>query len=153
VISWPTTEEQEALCHELIRVRNGQVLGPAAHFIVWVVDNTPVWVVAIDNWVGKTCQLSQANVGTRLLPREFARHVFYYVFDVLKMERVFALVDSENRTAIRVNRFVGFEEDFRWPGLGEKGDLIVFGLSRETCRFIGVQKWEKVGRQRRITLN
>lgn len=137
MISWPTNEVQERACRELVQLRCGAAPGPDAHYLVWVQDNQIEWVVAIDGWVGKTCQLTQANRRTRPFPRQLVKLVFHYVFNVLKREYVFALVDEDNEAALRINKFLGFIEERRWAGMATSGkDLLLLGMPKARCRFL-----------------
>jgi RimJ/RimL family protein N-acetyltransferase len=81
--------------------------------------------------------MSQANTGIRPIPRKFAREVFRYAFDVLHRKMVFAVVSEGNEQALRVNRFLGFQEDRRWPGMAlHDHDLLLLTMTREQCRFL-----------------
>lgn len=136
MISWPTTNEQTVICRELIRERCGAAPHADAHYLVWLRDNVPEWVVAIDGWVGQTCQLTMASTKTRPVPRELARTVFHYVFNVLKRKRVFALVDEDNQAALRIDHWLGFREEARWPELATSGKaLLLLSATPESVRF------------------
>jgi hypothetical protein len=140
VISWPTNETQLKVCRELFRVRCGAALPPDAHYIVWLTDGQPTWIVGYYDWVGHTCQLSQANTGIRPIPRTFAREVFNYAFNVLKRKMVFAVVSAGNEQALRVNKFLGFHEVLRWPEMAKHDhDLLLLTMTREQCRFLEKQ--------------
>lgn len=137
MISWPTNEAQLQACRELFAKRCGAALPYDAHYLVWVVDNQPTWVVGYYDWVGHTCQMSQANTGTRPIPRTFAREAFRYAFDVLKRKMVFAVVSEGNGQAMRVNKFLGFVGDRRWPEMAKNDhDLVLLTMTRDQCRFL-----------------
>ena len=137
MVSWPKNEHQLNLCRALFQLRCGASLPQDAHYLAWVVDNQPVWVVGFYDWVGHTCQLSQCNSGPRMIPRALARAVFTYAFDVLKRKMVFAVVSEGNGAAMRVNRFLGFQEAFRWPEMAAHDhDLVVLTMTREQCKFL-----------------
>lgn len=137
MISWPTNEYQLQACRELFQLRCGASLPPDAHYLTWVVDNQPTWVVGYYDWVGHTCQLSQCNSGPRPVPRSFAKAVFQYAFDIMKRKMVFAVVSDGNEQAMRVNRFLGFKEVMRWPEMAKYDhDLVLLTMTRDQCRFL-----------------
>lgn len=137
MISWPTNAAQKEACRELFRLRCGAAPAEDAHYLVWLKDGQPEWFVAFDHWVGHTCQISQAATHTRPFPRQLVKAVFQYAFDVLHRKMIFAVVDEENEPAMRMDRFLGFREEKRWPGMATSGgDLVLLSITREQCRFL-----------------
>lgn len=137
MISWPVNAGQYRACRDLIAQRCGASPANDAHYLVWLQDNEPRYVVGFDNFAGKTVQLLQATSHTGPIPRQFARAVFKYAFDILQKRIVFGVVDSTNERAIKINQFSGFVEEKRWPGMAKSdGDLILMSLTREQCRWL-----------------
>lgn len=103
----------------------------SAHFLSWLREGTPTWVVAFDNWMGYTCQLSMAATQC-YVPKAFRRAVFNYAFNVLKRKRVYALVEAGNEAALRLDKWLGFREFHRAPGCTLDGkDIIMLELTAE----------------------
>lgn len=136
MIGWPTTEHQEEWAREFLKSK-GVYTHPGAHYLFWLSHGVPVWVVAYDNWNGRTCQLHVASSQPRLPPRTFIKIVFRYAFVSLRMKMLFALVDSKNNSAIRLDTWLGFKETVRYTEVGETlGDLVVLNMTPEECRWL-----------------
>ena len=136
MISWPTTPEQIRICRELIIARCGGTPGDDAHYLVWMQDLQIEWIVVIDGWIGRTCLMGMASTHPRMVPRQLAKATWRYVFDILKRKRVLAFVDESNSTALRIDKWLGFKEERRWPGMGNDGsDLLLLGAGADDLRF------------------
>jgi len=92
--------------------------------------------LAWDNFVGKTCTVSAIVQKPECFTRQVLRTVFSFPFDECGCEAVLALVDSENLKSISLCSRVGFECVHRIPKGGSHGDLIVFQMLRESCRWL-----------------
>lgn len=115
----------------------GVFVSQDAHLLYWVLDGKTTWVVGFDGWVGDTCQLHVASSGTRLVPRLFVRCVFQYAFGVLRRKAIFGIVNSHNKPAMRLDKWLGFQESIRYCGVGgEDGDLVVMTMYPAQCRWL-----------------
>ena len=135
MISWPTNpQEQEWLC-EFMRIREIPCLGKESRFIVWLEGGTPVWVVALDGWIGRVSSIHFACDKPRMLPRRLCKAVFKYAFEYLKLRAVYGYQDSTNEGAIRLSEWVGFKLIYTVPKGGLRGDLRIVELLAEDCRW------------------
>jgi RimJ/RimL family protein N-acetyltransferase len=71
------------------------------------------------------------------LTRRFLRAIFYYPFLQLKCRRVTALIDDDNLRSCRLVESAGFEFEGRMKHATETGDVLIYGLLRERCRWLG----------------
>lgn len=95
--------------------------------------------VVVDNYVKNArCSIHCAGIGKKWLNREFLRFVFNYVFNDLACKVVVNPVNSSNKDSVRFTSHLGFEEIARVPGGYEDGDLIIFALPRNKCKWIEV---------------
>jgi hypothetical protein len=84
---------------------------------------------------------------------EFLWYCFYYPFVELNVRKVLGLVDSFNDSAIDLDRHLGFVLEAVVKEAGQQGDLLVFSMTREQCRWLNVVRrpgvrhhgWEKQG--------
>lgn len=137
MLSWPKNDEQVIWARQFLVSRGAAYVSPSAHFIFWSVDGYPTWVVAFDDWVGKTCQMHVANSKCRIVPRELARAVFRYAFWSLGREMVFAMVNGRNKAALRLDRWLGFTDLIIIPGMHDDGgDLVVLKMPKSDCRWL-----------------
>lgn len=68
---------------------------------------------------------------------DIVRRVLEYPFDQVGIKHLRVEISSENAHAIAQARRLGFVERGRLPGAGDHGreDLIIFGMTRDECRF------------------
>ena len=112
--------------------------------LFWLVSGAPAWVVAFDDWLGKTCQLHVATNRPRIVPRSFARSVFHYAFRVQKREMLFAMVNSQNLPALRLDRWLGFRDLITIPKMHDSGgDIVVLQMPLAECRWLGENNEQK----------
>ncbi|CAB5223184.1 hypothetical protein UFOVP381_5 [uncultured Caudovirales phage] len=107
--------------------------------LLWVnTDKQEVeWVVGYTGFVGKTCQMHVVNLGTRRTPRKLLWAAFDYPFNQVGVEAVLGIVNSNNDSAIRFDKHLGFKEVMRLDGLHDGGgDIVIFRMNRDECRWI-----------------
>lgn len=91
---------------------------------------------AWDNFVGRTCAISIVVQKPECLTRPVIREAFRFPFEVCGLNALFALVDSTNHKSLSLCDRVGFEFIHRVPYGGREGDLIVYQMLREKCRWL-----------------
>ena len=100
------------------RVRNGQI----------------ICGVIVECHNGASAGMHVAGVGN-WLNREFLRFVFDYVFRQLNLAVVYGTVPSENAQARRFDEHLGFKEAARIKDATPGGDMIIYTMRREDCRY------------------
>jgi len=81
-----------------------------------------------------------AEPGKQWMTREFLWRVFAYPFIQLKCNRITGLVRADNLTAQRFDEHVGFtREGLVRRACTDGTDMILYGMLREECRWIGVK--------------
>lgn len=78
-----------------------------------------------------------AEPGRRWLTRERLRIFFHYPFEYLGVRKVIGLVQSTNKEAIRFDEHIGFNLEARLTGACVGGDLLLYTMTRNQCRFLG----------------
>lgn len=94
--------------------------------------------VAVDCYDGIDIMCNIAGLrGRYWATRRFFRACFKYLFKQLGLRRVTGLVDASNLAARALNERLGFKQEGvlrkRAPG---GGDMIVYGMLREECRWL-----------------
>lgn len=93
--------------------------------------------VVYDHFNGASVCLHVASDGTRAwLNREFLRFAFLYPFDQMKVKKIIGIVPSNNVEALRFDRKLGFVEEARIKDAHPQGDLILFTMTRQQCRWL-----------------
>jgi RimJ/RimL family protein N-acetyltransferase len=78
-----------------------------------------------------------AKPGSRWLTREFLHQAFAYPFIQLGCERVSGWVEASNEQARRFDEHLGFQQEAVLKRAArDGGDVIVYVMFREDCRFI-----------------
>lgn len=96
-------------------------------------------VAVYERWTGTDCSvhlISDQRPGW--LSRRFIAAGFTYPFVVGGLQRMTGLVPASNKRALRLNQHFGFRiEGALRRGADDGGDMIVMGMLREECPFIG----------------
>jgi RimJ/RimL family protein N-acetyltransferase len=93
--------------------------------------------VIFDGYNGGSIHMHVAGKGGHWMTREYARVVFSYAFDEAKVHKILGFVDSENLKARRYDEHLGFVKEAVIEGAGRHGDLIIYSMTREQCRYLG----------------
>jgi RimJ/RimL family protein N-acetyltransferase len=75
--------------------------------------------------------------GTRWLTRSFLYAMYHYPFVQLGVERITGPVDSTNLEAIRLDTHMGFVHEATLRGASPNGDLLLFVMWKQNCRYLG----------------
>jgi RimJ/RimL family protein N-acetyltransferase len=97
-------------------------------------DGEIVAGIVVNNYNGANATV---HIGVKgVLPRDFLRVCFDYLFNGMKLNRVTGLVPSSNAKALQFDRHIGFEDEFVMPRAHPDGDMHVLVMYREKCRWI-----------------
>lgn len=76
--------------------------------------------------------------GARWMTREYLRYCFHYAFNEMKVKRLSGYVNASNAEAIRLNEHFGYKREAVLAGAApDGGDVIIYVMWRQDCRFIG----------------
>lgn len=101
--------------------------------------------VLYDNWNGRSvCMHVAAQPGSRWMTREYLRVCFDYPFNQLKVNQIIGLVDSTNQQARAFDEHIGFRVAAVIPDAGRSGDLMIYTMHRDQCRWIGATHGKSV---------
>lgn len=97
-------------------------------------------VVLFCGYNGHAIEMHVASDGSRRwLTRDYLRACFRYAFVQLGVRRVTGLVSAKNEAALKFDRALGFkDEGCIRQGADDGSDLLVLGMLRAECRFLGV---------------
>ena len=111
--------------------------------IFWANPETKVieWCIGFTAFIGKTCQIHVVNFNKKYTPRKLLWATFDYPFRQLGLESLIGIVNSNNKDAMKYDQNLGFKEVHRFEGMHDDGgDIVVFELRKENCRFINNEK-------------
>lgn len=72
--------------------------------------------------------------------RDFLGYCFYYPFEELQVKKVLGLVDSFNSRAIQLDLHLGFVLESTIKDASTDGDLLIFSMTRDQCRWLTTAK-------------
>lgn len=101
------------------------------------VDDVLVAGVMFDNFNGRSISMHVAGDGGHWMTRDYARACFGYAFNQLGVNKIIGLVDSSNEAARRYDEHLGFHLEATITGAGNVGDLLIYSMTPEQCRWIG----------------
>lgn len=108
-------------------------VSPKAQFLgSW--DGRLRGVVAVWNYGGHDAEVGWAGE-PGWLSRGFLRLVFAYLFGQLNLRRVTGRIASDNAVALAQAPRLGFVKEGTLRCGSARGDVIVFGMLREECRY------------------
>jgi RimJ/RimL family protein N-acetyltransferase len=96
--------------------------------------------VALNEYNGVNINMHVAAAHPRWLTREFLFVIFDYCFRQAGVRRITGLVGEGNTRARRFDEKVGFKLETRLKDADPSGDLLVYVMRKEGCRWL---KWRK----------
>ena len=133
------TPELKQLAAEILHKEIGVQPSADQQAIFWCNPDTKVieWCVGFTAFIGKTCQIHVVNFNKKYTPRKLLWATFDYPFRQLGLESLIGIVNSNNEQAMKYDQNLGFKEVHRFKGLHDDGgDIVVFELKKDECRFI-----------------
>jgi len=111
----------------------------AAVGLGWVKNNELVAGVVFNDWNGVNINAHVAAVpGKQWMSRQFLWTCFDYPFNKLKVKRVTGLVGEGNTVARKFDEHLGFIEETRCKNAHPTGDLIIYVMWKENCRWLAL---------------
>lgn len=93
--------------------------------------------VLYDNFTGRSVQMHVASDGTkRWMSKAFLYLAFDLPFNKWRVNKIIGLVDSTNIDAQRFDENIGFHLEHVVTDAGPKGDLLIYTMTRQQCRFL-----------------
>lgn len=128
---------------EWMRSRSSEIGDSPAQGIGWVEKDELIAGVAYTDFNGVNLNMHVVAVpGRKWLRREFLFTCFDYPFNQCKVRRVTGLVGEGNKEARRFDEHLGFVLETTLEKAHPTGDLLVYRMFREECRWIG-REFEK----------
>lgn len=81
-----------------------------------------------------------AAKGKHWLNRTFLWTAFDYPFNQCGVKRITAFIEDENEEAIRFDEHLGFEYETRMKGAYANGDLLIYVLWKDKCRWLDLKR-------------
>lgn len=98
--------------------------------------------VVYTDFNGKNITAAIHGVGTTWLNREFLWLMFWYPFEQAGVERITATIETFNEKSHNLVRRLGFTHEATLQKAGRFGDLHVYRMFREDCKWLKVSHYE-----------
>jgi RimJ/RimL family protein N-acetyltransferase len=85
---------------------------------------------------GRSIAMSIAAKGKRWANRNYLHAIFAYPLRQLKLNKVLALIDSENVESMRFAQKLGAKREATIEGAGKFGDMVVWSMSLNHCKWL-----------------
>jgi hypothetical protein len=116
---------------------NGGTPDPCARGIGVMEDGRILAGVKLDQWNGASiCMHVAAIPGKRWMTRELLFASFDYPFNQLGVRKILGLVSASNTAARAFDEHLGFEVEATLKDAAPDGDLLVYSMTRDRCRFL-----------------
>ena len=100
-------------------------------------DGVIAAMAVFDSFSPDGCSAHWAIENPMVLRHGFVQEVARHLFVTCKRQRIFGLVPSNNKKALKFARHIGMREVARIPhAMGEGIDYIVMTMTREECRWL-----------------
>lgn len=97
--------------------------------------------VTFDYYNGASiCMHVAAVEGRRWMTREYLWFCFHYPFEQLGVKRITGLVPETNMDARRFDEHLGFKLETRLQDAAPDGDVLVYAMFKEDCRFLRMKR-------------
>jgi hypothetical protein len=117
----------------------GVVWLPGRGHTIGMIDEAGQVIVGVlfEDFNGSNCTMHVAAAdGLRWATKDFLWYVFYYPFVQLGCRRVTGVVNSSNTAARRFDEHIGFKLEATLKNACPDGDLLVYCMHKEECRWI-----------------
>lgn len=98
--------------------------------------NKLVSVTAYTNILPNSCEAHIASDGQ--LTKTYVKSIFDYPFNQLGVKVILASVSKANHKSLNLCRKLGFEVKAEIPDAHKNGDLVIFALRKEQCRWLDI---------------
>lgn len=119
---------------------------PGCHTISLWDDTEILAAVVYESFdrVSITCHIAGVH-GSRWMTKQYLWTIFNYPFEQLKVARINVCVADSNAASKALVEHMGFQKEGQIrKGAPDGGDLIVYGMLREECRFLRMKPHGKV---------
>lgn len=128
-------DEPARVC-QFVSERMGVSSWSAATSIGLEEDGALIAGVVFDYYNGASICMHVAAIGRRWMTRDYLWYCFHYPFNELKVKRITGLVPESNLDARRFDENLGFKLETRLTDAHPDGDVLVYKMTREDCRFL-----------------
>lgn len=139
MLLYPWMDYDRMRCANFMLARCALPPDPHARYLAWTKDGEIAWCVTLEGWLGKSAKVSFARSAesSAFMPRRLMVAVSDYAYRQVGLEVLIGIVSSHDEHVMRLDRWLGFKEQMRLPGVHLDGaDLVVMTMWKKDCRFL-----------------
>lgn len=136
-------EWQPALGIWIARENNGSYI-PGRSQYIGLIDDENAEILAVcefSEFNGASVCMHCASGRKNWLSKEFLWFVFYYPFAQIGVKKIISPVESDNAICRRFIEHIGFDLEATLKDCSPGGDLLLYTLSRENCRWLSLRDY------------
>lgn len=122
------------------KIEGQWVPGKGSTIGLWEDNVGPIAACYYESCNGASVLGHLAGVGRKWMNREFLWYCFHYPFEQLKVNKILGLVTSDNLEAQRLDKHLGFTLEATLKDCAPKGDLLVYSMTRDQCRWLSLKE-------------
>ena len=107
---------------------------------LWDDAKGPIAACLYEGSNGASIMMHCAGVGKSWLNREFLWFSFYYPFEQLKLKKILCPVEPDNLESQKFLKHLGFQLEATLKDAAPKGDLLIYTMSREQCKWLSLKE-------------
>lgn len=100
-------------------------------------DGELIAVTGYNYFNGKSCHVHFSIKQGAYPTKDYVWFVHYYPFVQLGLDVMIAYMAESNHKILRLAKHLGYEEKARLKAVHEDGDVLIFTMTKENCRFLG----------------
>lgn len=98
--------------------------------------------VCYENWNGRSI-MCHIVIDGRLTP-EYLFAIYHYPFEYLGVGKIIVPIVESNTESVRLVTKMGFAGEATLRGAHPDGDIVLYSMERQNCRFTGARYGKKV---------
>jgi hypothetical protein len=80
------------------------------------------------------------GLGRKWMNREYLWFCYHYPFEVLKVNKIIGLVESDNLQARKLDEHMGFTLEATLKDAAPKGDLLIYTMTKDQCKWLNLRE-------------
>lgn len=115
---------------------------PESSQAIGLVRDQLVAGVIYENWNHRSITCHIAIEGR--LSKRYIAAIFDYPFNVAMVEKIICPVASSNEASKKLVENMGFRKEAKITDAHPEGDILIYTMTRQKCRFLGVKYGQKL---------
>lgn len=103
-----------------------------------VLDNDKLVAGVVYDHYTETCVTATIAVEKKVLPRQLVRAMFRYPFEQLGVSKIIVYINDANKASVKLATKLGFAIEGKIKDVYPDGSMLIMGLPKANCVWLGV---------------